>query len=561
MLANVRIGIRLAILTAGMIALLVVMAITGVVGMASIEAGMKTVYENRAVCLGQLSHMMDALHRIRTRVVIASGTEEESIRRQALQEMKGFDHDIDSEGKAYYGTFMTGEEKALAQEAQARLAAYREVRDRGLAILASGDRAVAQRMISTQGGAAFDAAQGTFRKLIDLQIRVAKEEFDKAEAVTDSGRTTAIILCVVGAAISGGLAFGIGRSITKPVAGMIGVMGALAQGNTTVEVFGTVRRDEVGDIARAVEIFKRNAIDKQRMEADQEQAKARAQEERKRMMMAFADQFETSVKGIVQAVSSAAVQLQSNAQGMSAIAEETARQSTVVAAATEQASANVQTVAAASEELSSSIAEIGRQVTDSSQISKDAVTEAERTNTAVEGLAVSAQRIGDVVKLIQDIASQTNLLALNATIEAARAGEAGKGFAVVASEVKQLANQTGKATEEIAQQISEIQSQTGAAVGAIRSIGRTITHVNEISSAIAAAVEEQTAATKEIGRNVQQAAQGTQEVSSNIGGVSKAAEEAGTAAGQVLSAANQLSHEAKRLQNEVGAFIERIRAA
>jgi methyl-accepting chemotaxis protein len=353
----------------------------------------------------------------------------------------------------------------------------------------------------------------------------------------------------------------IARGIVRPVRAMTAAMGALAAGNLGTAIPAVDRRDEIGAMAQAVAVFKASMIEADRLRGEQVEQQHRAEAERKAAMQQLADQFEASVKGVVQAVSSAATQLQSNAQSMSAIAEETARQSTVVAAATEQASANVQTVAVASEELSSSISEIGRQVTDSSRISKEAVTEAERTNTTVEGLAASAQRIGDVVSLIQNIASQTNLLALNATIEAARAGEAGKGFAVVASEVKQLASQTAKATEEIAQQITEIQTQTSGAVDAIRSIGRTITQVNEISSTIAAAVEEQSAATSEIGRNVQQAAHGTQEVSNNIVGVSKAAEEAGSSSSQVLSAASQLSREAERLRTEVDSFIAHVRAA
>ena len=349
--------------------------------------------------------------------------------------------------------------------------------------------------------------------------------------------------------------------VTGPLKRMVSVMDVLANGDFSIQVEGSTRADEIGLMARTVQVFKDNGLEMRRMEAEVADQKARAEQERKAAMLALADQFEANVLNVIQGVSSAAIQLQSNAQSMSAIAEETARQSTAVAVATEQASANVQTVASASEELGSSISEISRQVTDSSRMSQFAVTEAEQTNAIVVGLASAAQRIGDVVSLIQHIASQTNLLALNATIEAARAGEAGKGFAVVASEVKQLANQTAKATEEISTQISEIQSQTSGAVEAIHSIGRTITQVNEISSTIAAAVEEQSAATREIGRNVQQAAQGTQEVSTNIVGVSSAAEEAGTASSHVLSAANQLSREADHLRSEVNSFINRIRAA
>jgi methyl-accepting chemotaxis protein len=273
------------------------------------------------------------------------------------------------------------------------------------------------------------------------------------------------------------------------------------------------------------------------------------------------DDFEANVKAVVDTVASASTELQSNAQSMSATAEETNRQSSAVAAASEQATANVQTVASAAEELASSVAEIGRQVSQSASIAAMAVDEAKRTDATVQGLSEAAQKIGEVVRLISDIASQTNLLALNATIEAARAGEAGKGFAVVASEVKSLANQTAKATEEIAAQIGAIQSSTNDAVGAIQSIGKTIGEINDIASSISAAVEEQGAATREIARNVQEASQGTTEVSSNIAGVTQAAGETGSAASQVLSAAGELSSQAERLKAEVESFLTTVRAA
>jgi len=386
------------------------------------------------------------------------------------------------------------------------------------------------------------------------QRDAAQESSEVAEQLSAYLTPAAVILAIL-------LAWVIARSIAAPIIAMTLSMGRLAQGDTNEVVPGVERGDEIGRMAAAVQVFKDNLLRTQALEAQAKEAAERADQDRKATMMQLADQFELSVKGVVQAVSSAATQLQSNAQSMSAIADETARQSTMVAAATQQASADLQTVASASEEMNSSIGEISRQVTEASRISKDAVIEAERTNANVEGLAVAAQRIGDVVSLIQNIASQTNLLALNATIEAARAGEAGKGFTVVASEVKQLANQTGKATDDIAAQIAEIQTQTGGAVEAIRRIGRTITQVNEISGTIASAVAEQSSTTAEIGRNVQQVAQGAREVNSTIVSMSQGASEAGAASGQVLSAANELSRMAERLQNEVDTFIARVRAA
>jgi len=271
--------------------------------------------------------------------------------------------------------------------------------------------------------------------------------------------------------------------------------------------------------------------------------------------------FSVSMGKALETGSGTADRMQKTATGLTATAEETSRQATAVAAASEQASTNVQTVATAAEELASSIAEIGRQVGESTRITSQAVQETERTNSQIQGLADAAQRIGDVVKLINDIAGQTNLLALNATIEAARAGEAGKGFAVVASEVKSLANQTAKATEEISSKIAEMQAATHDSVAAVKAIGQTIGRVNEIATTIASAVEEQGAATKEIARNVQQAAAGTTEVSSTISGVNSAANDTGTAANAVLAASTELTRQSESLRHEVEAFFSQVRAA
>lgn len=272
-------------------------------------------------------------------------------------------------------------------------------------------------------------------------------------------------------------------------------------------------------------------------------------------------EFDGKMKEILRTVSGAAKGVQSQSQTMSATAEETTRQSSAVAAASEEASANVQTVAAASEELAASIAEIARQMNESMKAGQGAVDEAGKADTKVRGLAEAAQKIGDVVKLISDIASQTNLLALNATIEAARAGEAGKGFAVVASEVKNLANQTARATEEIGKLVGAIQGATSDTVGAIQSIGKTIGRISEISTAVASAVEEQRAATQEIARNVQEAAKGTQEVSSNISGVSQAAGATGAASVELLSMAESLTKQSDVLGQQVQTFLEKARAA
>jgi methyl-accepting chemotaxis protein len=282
---------------------------------------------------------------------------------------------------------------------------------------------------------------------------------------------------------------------------------------------------------------------------------------RQRTLETAIGDFDVAVNEIIKSVASAATELQASAQSMSVTAEQTSSKTTTVAAASEEASANVQTVASASEELSSSIAEIGRQASMSTKIAGQAVQEAHRTDGKVQGLADAAQKIGDVVTLINDIAAQTNLLALNATIEAARAGEAGKGFAVVASEVKSLANQTAKATEEIAEQIKAMQGATQESVDAIKSIEQTITEMNQIATSIAAAVDEQDAATNEIARNVQEAARGTQDVSSNIVMVAEAAAETGSAAAQISGSSDILARQAETLRQQVDTFLNRARAA
>ena len=351
-------------------------------------------------------------------------------------------------------------------------------------------------------------------------------------------------------------------TIARPMRALSVSMDELAGGNFAVVLPGLGRKDELGAVAAAVEKFKVVSEQKSREEAEakikQDQIAA---QQRKAEMVRLADSFEAAVGEIVETVSSASTELEASAGTLTATAERAQEVTTMVAAASEEASTNVQSVASATEELSSSVNEISRQVQESARMAGEAVDQARTTNDRVSELSKAAARIGDVVELINTIAGQTNLLALNATIEAARAGEAGRGFAVVASEVKALAEQTAKATGEIGQQITGIQAATQDSVGAIKEISGTIERLSEIASTIAAAVEEQGAATQEISRNVQQAAQGTQQVSSNITDVQRGASETGSASSQVLSAAQSLSTDSNRLKLEVGKFLDSVRAA
>ena len=396
-----------------------------------------------------------------------------------------------------------------------------------------------------------------------LKSEIKKEQETLGPAASKAMKTGMIVtMAVAGISVFLGAlaALLIGNGIARPVAALTQAMKALAGGDKSVEIPGQENGDEVGDMAKAVLVFKDSMIKADEL-AEREKEAARRREERGRQIESLTGTFDEDVSDLLKSLATSATEMETTASSMSQIADGTNQRAAAVASAAEQASANVQTVATATEELSSSIQEISRQVAQSSQVADRAVQEAHHTDEQIHGLAQAAQRIGEVVNLISDIAEQTNLLALNATIEAARAGESGKGFAVVAHEVKNLATQTAKATEEIGQQIADIQAETNEAVRAIQSITATIGEMSEISGMIAAAVEEQGAATNEIARNVEQASTGTREVSSNIVEVTQSAGETGSAATQVTSVATSLNSQADNLRNQVEKFLGGVRAA
>jgi len=360
--------------------------------------------------------------------------------------------------------------------------------------------------------------------------------------------------------LSGALALGVARHISNPLKRLSTITNRLANQDYDTVVTEIDRSDEIGSLALSIRTLRDAAREAATLRREQELSKLHAEEERRHTAMKMADSFESSVKQVSDVIASSAVTMKSAAESLTGVARQTSSQATSVAAAAEEASTNVQTVAAASEELSASIREISRQVQQSATMSAEAVSEAQRTDQLVKGLAEAAGKIGDVVGLINDIAAQTNLLALNATIEAARAGEAGKGFAVVANEVKHLANQTARATEEIGAQIGAVQSATTEAVGAIRIIGGTIGRIDEIGAGIAAAVEEQHAATAEISRNIQQASEGTRQVTDYLTQLAAAVGEVGETSNGVLTASNELAVQSNRLDKEVDTFLENVRA-
>ncbi|WP_207483738.1 methyl-accepting chemotaxis protein [Arenibaculum pallidiluteum] len=405
----------------------------------------------------------------------------------------------------------------------------------------------------------FDHLSKLTGKIVSASVADSRSRAAASADQAESTVTAFVVITAIATALVALLTWLIGHNTSRSVGAIASATLKLADGDTNVDIDRLGRRDELGAIVRSLSVFRENIVKVREMQAEQERLRAESEAERQRAMSELAEGFEASVKRVVQTVSEASAGLKASASTMRGAADDAYRQSSEVANAGQEVTSNVTTVATAVEEMSASIGEIARQVENSARISRDAVERARRTDDDIGQLAELAERIGDIVAIIQGIAGQTNLLALNATIEAARAGEAGKGFAVVASEVKNLATQTARATEEIGGQIQAIQTRTKQSVESIREITETISHMNEIASGIASAVEQQSSATQEISRNVQQAAASTGAVSHTIAEVRDAARTVGDSADHVLTAAEDLTQQSSSLGREVDAFLMRVR--
>jgi methyl-accepting chemotaxis protein len=463
--------------------------------------------------------------------------------------------------KRYEPMISGAEERRTYEDFTRHWADYQPVVAEVLKLSRAKQKAEAGKMFVTEMSTKFTEVRNDLSKLVETNEKGAKEATESAADNYSSARLMTIITLAVGMLIAvGAMAFSF-FGIARPIGRITQSMDVLAGGDVKAEIPFAERKDEIGSMAAAVQVFKDNMIKARELEAAAAETEKRNAAQRKADMHKLADEFQAAVGNIIDTVSSASTELEAAANTLTKTAEVTQDLSGAVASASEQASANVQSVASATEEMTASVNEISRQVQESSRIAGDAVNQAQQTDARINELSRAAGRIGDVVKLITAIAEQTNLLALNATIEAARAGEAGRGFAVVASEVKQLASQTAKATEEISAQIAGMQTATQDSVAAIKEIGGTIGRISDIASTIAAAVEEQGAATNEIARNVGEAAKGTTQVATSITDVNRGAGETGSASAQVLASAQSLSTESNHLKLEVEKFLSTVRAA
>jgi methyl-accepting chemotaxis protein len=558
-MANLGIRSKLMVAFAAMFAMLLLMGGSGLREIGQMNGAATAIASNWLPSVDAIGDLRASLTRVRLVAFQAVALEGESERREAAARLRERIAEATTVRQRYEKLISAPVEQRAYDRFSERLRTYMAAQDAALA-LSETDRDAATKALSSPAAKLFAESWTALEEVKGVNRNGATEAAAVAAAAYAQAAWLTTGLGLLSLMVALGAWLWLSLSIANPVVALTARMRRLTEHDTASPVPCEGRRDEVGAMATAIAVFRDAMLEADRLSAAQAAAQAQKQQ-RSARLDGLVRGFEQTVGGMAGQLSSASTELEATATSMSEAAGQANRQASAVAHAAEETSGGVQTVAAAVEELTASIGEINRQVAQSASVTARATEEMQRTDTTVRALATGAQRIGDVVGLISNIAGQTNLLALNATIEAARAGEAGKGFAVVASEVKSLASQTARATEEISSQIAQIQSATQDAVNAIQGIGQTIEEVGRIASSIATAVEEQGAATQEIARSVQKTAARTREVTHNIGGVSQAATQTGEAAGEVLDAARQVARQAEQLGSEVGSFVSAVRAA
>ena len=562
MLNNLAIRVKIPLGFAVVLAIVVILGLLSITRLSAVNDNAEEIRNDWLPSTGQMSKLLTSIYSFRLResrymLVAADGGDLD----KAMADIAAGTDRI-AKARATYAPLISAgtDEERLIKQFDQEWAGYGQITRKMLDLAKAHDAKGATALFNGASRESFDRAIKALNDDADFNVLEGKKAADRGAAIYDSTKWVVILALIFAAALCAILGGWLVASVSTPIQRMTDAMKRLAGHDLSTEITGLGRKDEIGAMATAVQVFKDSMVKAEHL-AEAQQLDHAQKQLRATRIEAINATFDQQASEALNFLASAATELRATAGGMSDNADLASKQAGAVAAASEEASSNVQTVAAATEQLSSSIQEIARQVVQSSTIAGQAVQEAAATGGTMQTLSEAAQKIGEVVRLINDIAGQTNLLALNATIEAARAGEAGKGFAVVASEVKNLATQTARATEDISAQVAAMQSSTGNAVAAIERIDQTIGRMNEISTSIAAAMEQQGAATQEIARNVQEAARGTTEVSSNITGLNQSVEETGAASVEVLGAADELGQQAEQLRARVGTFLADIRSA